>query len=169
MALRQRTWTGLQVRQVNQIRLASGCWNWAAGQAATCCPWRRRCRGAEFVGVDLSGRQIEIARAAAVSAGIDNVELLCGDALSVLDRRMARPFDYIILHGLYSWVSASVQDALLPFCRRLLSDNGIIYLSYNTYPGWHGRGLVRDLMLRARVDLSDPTDRASAARGAWIN
>ena len=122
--------------------------------------------GAEFVGVDLSGRQIEIARAAAVSAGIDNVELLCGDALSVLDRREARPFDYIILHGLYSWVSASVQDALLPFCRRLLSDNGIIYLSYNTYPGWHGRGLVRDLMLRACVDLSDPTDRASAARGA---
>ncbi|MBT3331069.1 MAG: methyltransferase domain-containing protein [Rhodospirillaceae bacterium] len=122
--------------------------------------------GVEFVGVDLSGPQIDLARVAAVTAGINNVEFLAGDALSALDGRGDLSFDYIILHGLYSWVSAAVQDALLPLCSKFLSDNGIIYISYNTYPGWHGRGLIRDLMLRACADLSDPTERATAARGA---
>jgi len=79
---------------------------------------------------------------------------------------LGQPFDYIILHGLYSWVPLDVQAALLPLCRRLLSEHGIIYISYNTYPGWHGRGLVRELMLRATAAVADEDEQAAMARAA---
>lgn len=77
---------------------------------------------AEFVGVDLSERQIEMAQAGAAAGGLENVEFLAGDALSLLAGGLGRRFDYIILHGLYSWVPVEVQAALLPLCRRLLTD-----------------------------------------------
>jgi len=59
-----------------------------------------------------------------------------------------------------------VQTALLPFCRRLLSDLGILYVSYNTYPGWYGRGLVRAFMLRVGAGLERPEEQVSVARRA---
>ncbi|MBT4488581.1 MAG: methyltransferase domain-containing protein, partial [Rhodospirillaceae bacterium] len=122
-----------------------------------------------FLGVDLSERQVEMAQAAARAGQLGNVEFLAGDALSVLAGRGDELFDYIVLHGLYSWVPRQVQAALLPLCRKLLAENGVIYVSYNTYPGWHGRGLVRDLMLRAGAGLSDPEARVLAARQALDN
>ncbi|MBT3781370.1 MAG: class I SAM-dependent methyltransferase, partial [Rhodospirillaceae bacterium] len=102
---------------------------------------------AQFVGVDLSERHIEMAKTAAGAAKLTNVEFLTGDASAIFRESAPDPFDYIILHGLYSWVSREVQAALLPLCQRLLAENGIVYISYNTYPGWHARGLVRELML----------------------
>ncbi|MDA1098048.1 MAG: class I SAM-dependent methyltransferase, partial [Proteobacteria bacterium] len=107
----------------------------------------------QFFGIDLSERQIQMAQAAARAANLGNVEFRAGDALSLAsslaETAAGQAFDYIILHGLYSWVPLDVQTALLPLCRGLLASNGLIYISYNTYPGWHARGLVRQLMLRA--------------------
>ncbi|MBT3371199.1 MAG: methyltransferase domain-containing protein [Rhodospirillaceae bacterium] len=120
----------------------------------------------EFIGIDLSERQIEMAQAGAAAGGLDNVEFLAGDALSLLAGGLGRPFDYIVLHGLYSWVPVEVQAALLPLCRRLLSEHGIIYISYNTYPGWHGRGLVRELMLRAGAAAANGAEQVAMARAA---
>ena len=55
-------------------------------------------------------------------------------------------FDYVICHGVYSWVPEAVQDRILEICARNLTPDGVAYVSYNTYPGWHARGLARDLM-----------------------
>lgn len=153
---------GLAPRAVGGARvLELGC-----GTGGNLLPMAASLPEGEFVGVDLSERQIDMARAAAKAGGLDNVEFLAGDALSLLADGLGRPFDYIVLHGLYSWVPPAVQAALLPLCRRLLTDAGIVYVSYNTYPGWHGRGLVRDLMLRAGAGAASPEEQVVRARAA---
>ena len=59
----------------------------------------------------------------------------------------AEPFDYIIAHGVYSWVPDPVRDRILAICSESLSPNGVAYVSYNTYPGGHIRDMVREMML----------------------
>lgn len=153
---------GLAPTEVTRARvLELGC-----GTGGNLLPMAAMLPRGQFVGVDLSERQVEMGQAAARAANLDNVEFLSGDALQLGLEARGQPFDYIILHGLYSWVSREVQAALLPLCRRLLADNGVVYVSYNTYPGWHGRGLIRDLMLRAAAGLADPIERAARARAA---
>jgi methyltransferase-like protein/ubiquinone/menaquinone biosynthesis C-methylase UbiE len=56
-------------------------------------------------------------------------------------------FDYIIAHGIYSWISLPMQEVLLSLIRHHLAPNGIAYVSYNIYPGWHLENVVRDLMI----------------------
>ena len=52
-------------------------------------------------------------------------------------------FDYIVAHGVYSWVPAAVRDGMLRLCQERLRPQGIAYISYNTYPGCHLREMVR--------------------------
>lgn len=106
----------------------------------------------EFIGVDLSPKQIATARATAHALGLTNVRF---EAVSITDIDDALgTFDYIVSHGVYSWVPRPVQRALLDVVARTLAPNGVAYVSYNTYPGWHGRSIVRDMMLfHDRPDL----------------
>jgi SAM-dependent methyltransferase len=142
----------------------------ACGAGGNLLPMAATLPGGQFVGIDLSERQIYMAQTAAQAANLGNVEFLAGDALSLAPTLAGsgagQLFDYIILHGLYSWVPLEVQTALLPLCRQLLALNGIVYISYNTYPGWHARDLVRALMLRAGSSAASPAGRAAAARAA---
>ncbi len=100
--------------------------------------------GARFVGIDLSPRQVEAGRTTVEALGLHNIVL---EPLSLMEvgRDFGR-FDYVICHGVYSWVPEAVQDRILEICARNLTPDGVAYVSYNTYPGWHARGLARDLM-----------------------
>jgi len=118
---------------------------------------------AEFVGVDLSGRQVEEAREMAKAVGASNVTFHAMD-LRGLDESFGS-FDYIVGHGLYSWVPPDVQEALLEVCARRMSPRGMLYLSYNTYPGWHVSVMFREMMLYRIRKLSDPRERLREARG----
>ena len=110
--------------------------------------------GSEFVGVELSQRQATQARDVSDKLQLRNVKIIHGDILS-LDQSLGK-FDYIIAHGVYSWVSDSVQERLLQLCRELLQPNGIAYVSYNTLPGWNLREPIRHMMLyRARDAAGD--------------
>jgi methyltransferase-like protein len=73
-------------------------------------------------------------------------------------------FDYIICHGVYSWVPPAVQEGILEICARLLTPRGIAYISYNTYPGWHMRAMVRDMMRYHVSSAADPKTRVREAR-----
>ena len=64
-------------------------------------------------------------------------------------REFSKKFDYIIVHGIYSWVPDFVKDAIFEVGKNYLSPHGLIYISYNTYPGWKGKDVLRDLMLFA--------------------
>lgn len=100
---------------------------------------------ASFLGVDLSERQIGEARKIAVKLGLSNVDLRAM-SLSGIDASFGT-FDYIVCHGVYSWVPDEIREMILAICSDNLAPNGLAYVSYNTYPGWHERGMVRELML----------------------
>ncbi|MCB9542509.1 MAG: methyltransferase regulatory domain-containing protein [Myxococcales bacterium] len=115
----------------------------------------------EFVGVDRSQAQIAVARADAAALGLGNIRL---HAMDILDVTPAwGKFDYIICHGVFSWVPAEVQERILGICRVHLAPHGIAYISYNTWPGWHVRGMIRS-MLRRHVTAIDPAERVRQAR-----
>ena len=115
-----------------------------------------------FVGIDLSRRQIADATALGEAVGLANV---AWKHLSLLDvTPELGQFDYIIAHGIYSWVPAPVRDKLLDICARNLAPDGVAFVSYNTYPGWHMRGAIRDMMCYHANRVQGPQARATQAR-----
>lgn len=114
-----------------------------------------------FVGIDLSPRQIETGRAFVTELGLKNLEL---HARSILDVNAGLgEFDYIICHGVFSWVARPIQEKILAICRENLAPQGVAYVSYNTYPGWRLRGMVRDMVLFHTRNVDDPQERAGRA------
>lgn len=116
---------------------------------------------ARFVGLDLSPGQIERATARAAALGLRNLELRQADVLHV-DLGDER-FDYVIAHGLYSWVPEPVRQRVLSLCREHLADGGVAYLSYNAMPAWGIRGAIRQALLEGvRLDAELPEQLAQA-------
>ncbi len=101
--------------------------------------------GSHVVGVDIAPAQIADAQVLVDRLGLDNVQLYAQD---LLEAPLEGPFDYIVAHGFVSWVPPEVRDAFFARCGALLSENGVVYASYNTLPGWHLRRAIRDLLLR---------------------
>jgi len=98
-----------------------------------------------FVGVDLSVRQVESGQKSIREIGLTNVTLHHQDILTF--DPAGKKFDFIIVHGIFSWVPPAVRERILNICDTSLSDSGIAYISYNALPGWHMRGMIRDMML----------------------
>jgi SAM-dependent methyltransferase len=98
-----------------------------------------------FLGVDLFANQIADGQSLIEAVGLGNVELRQGDILD-LDARSLGTFDYVIAHGVYSWVPDPVRQRILSLCAEVLAPEGIAYVSYNTLPGWRMRGMVRDIL-----------------------
>lgn len=115
-----------------------------------------------FVGVDRSGIQLEMGRAAASEIGVKNLELLQAD-ITDLEEGVG-PFDYVIVHGVYSWVSDAARARILGLIGSELSERGIAYLSYNTLPAWGVRGYLRDLLLERTRGVEGPREKIAAAR-----
>lgn len=106
-----------------------------------------------FTGIDLSGVQVKHGNDIINSIGLKNVTLLEKDILDI-DESFGT-FDYIIVHGIWSWVPDVVKDKILSICNVNLSDNGIAYVSYNTYPGWKRLEQLRDIMLYSEKRAKD--------------
>jgi len=124
-------------------------------------PMACRLPASEFVGIDNSARQIAEGQPLVVALGLQNITLTCMDILDVGPD--LGQFDYIIAHGIYSWVPPAVQDKVLDICKQNLSPNGVAYVSYNTYPGWHMLGMVREMMLYHTRHLTEPKARVAGA------
>jgi methyltransferase-like protein len=115
-----------------------------------------------FVGVDLSGRQIADGERIVRKTGLTNLSLRHASIADVDDTYGS--FDYILCHGVYSWVPQSVQEMILAVCAERLTPNGVAYISYNTYPGWHMRGMIRDMMRYHAFRFETPDQRIGQAR-----
>jgi hypothetical protein len=122
-------------------------------------------KDARVVGVDLSGEQIRRGKEIVKEIGLDNLELIHGD---ICEFKSDEKFDYIIAHGVFSWVPDFVKDAILRVVRENLSQNGVAFISYNTYPGWKVKDVVRDLMLLAAKDKENTEERLKAAKEALL-
>ncbi|MBK8256859.1 MAG: class I SAM-dependent methyltransferase [Polyangiaceae bacterium] len=123
---------------------------------------------ATFVGVDASCTHIEKGRAAAQKLGVHNVQLHVGD-VRALGPEVGAPFDFIVSHGVFSWIPNKARIAMLEAIRDRLAPSGLGYVSYNAYPGWKLRGMVREIMLNAARDTEEPLARAEKARKAVTN
>ena len=117
---------------------------------------------AEFVGIDLSQRQVADGCALVEHLGLTNI---CVSNCSITDvDESFGQFDYILAHGVFSWVPHEVQECIFELCQQLLTPQGIAYISYNTYPGWRMRGMLRDMMLYHTRRFSDPHQQVQQAR-----
>ncbi len=125
-------------------------------------PMAQNLPGAQFLGVDLSARQVEDGQKSITALGLANIELRHASITDIsADDGL---FDYIVCHGVYSWVPREVQDKILEISSRNLRPGGIAYVSYNTYPGWHMRGVVRDMMRYHVAQFDDPATKIRQAR-----
>jgi len=116
------------------------------------------------VGIDLSQVQIDHGRRIVQELGLRNLELLQGD-IATMDLPALGQFDYIICHGVYSWVPENVQQAILAAFHTLLAAKGVAYISYNVYPGWKAKEIIRDAMMLRGGDRGTPQEKLSYARG----
>jgi len=118
--------------------------------------------GSQFVGIDLSSTQVAAGQDLCRRIGLKNIELKAA-SIADLDDSWGK-FDYIICHGVFSWVPAAIQDKILWISRHLLTPTGVAYVSYNTYPGWHLRSIVRELMRYHTARFDDPATKVQQAR-----
>ena len=115
-----------------------------------------------FVGIDLSPRQIRDGAALIAELGLSNIVLR---AESILDfPPSAGIFDYIICHGTFSWVPAEVRAKILAIIRQHLAPNGLALISYNTFPGWYGPSVLRDMMLFHTAACPTPIEKIGESR-----
>lgn len=126
-------------------------------------PFALRNPRAQAVGVDLSDVQIGRGRAHAARLGLDNISLQVAD-LQTMDLAALGQFDYIIAHGLYSWVSPETQEALLRLIEQCLTPHGVAFVSYNTYPGWKAKEILRDAMLLHAGARSSASEQVAYGR-----
>lgn len=115
-----------------------------------------------FVGFDLARSAVTRGTTAIRSLGLTNIELRHQDIMDVGDADGA--FDYVIAHGVYSWVPEPVRDRLLAICQSHLAPNGVAYVSYNTYPGCHIRQAARRVLQFHVEGIADPDERIGQAR-----
>ena len=116
----------------------------------------------QFVGIDLSSTHITEAKDGAETLGLGNVSFICGDVLDFEKYRLGI-FDYIVAHGLFSWVPEKVRSQILNIYRSSLSPQGVGYISYNVYPGCHIREMVWDLMRFHTAGLGPWEEKVAAA------
>ena len=109
-------------------------------------PLAMRYPNAECVGVDLSKVQIDAAKKQVKDLGLKNMDFR-NASITDIDEKAYGKFDYIICHGVISWVPGAVQAAIFDVCGKLLTANGLAYVSYNTLPGWNMVRSIRDMML----------------------
>lgn len=125
-------------------------------------PLAARFPEARFLGIDLSEVEVQHGREQVAALGLTNIRI---ERQSITEFKSDERFDYIIAHGVYSWVPEPVQAAIMALCRDHLSEDGVAYISYNVYPGWKSREVVRDAMMFHAGSQPDPKTKLQQARG----
>lgn len=104
----------------------------------------------QFVGIDLSPGHIASGQAMVDQLGLTNIEFRCANLADFAEPSSSEDggavFDYILIHGVYSWVAENVRKHVLRICRDHLSLSGVAFISYNTLPGWHAKGMIREIV-----------------------
>ena len=141
---------GMEPASVTECRvLELGC---GAGQNLI--PMAYVLPNAQFLGIELAARPVEYGRQIIADLGLANVELRQLDICSA--GQGLGEFDFIIAHGVYTWVSREVREEVLRICSAHLAPHGVAYLNYNALPGGYIRGIVRDMMRVGLQKFADP-------------
>ena len=152
------TFLGMNPPLVSRCRvLEVGC-----SDGANLIPMAETLPAGHFVGCDLSSSAIAKGRKTIAALGLTNIVLVEEDLSSLAPEH--GDFDYIIAHGIYSWVPAHVRDGLFALAAARLSPEGVMFVSFNALPGCRVRQATWDI-LHWHVDrIADPRERLRAAR-----
>ena len=149
---------GLQPAQSAQARvLELGC-----GSGGNLLPLAFASPQGRFVGIDLSASAIAEAQHRAGRLGLANIDFVHADIMSVTAE--LGEFDYIIAHGVYSWVPDPVRNHIMAIFGTMLAPHGVAYVSYNALPGCRMRDMARDVMLFSIRNISEPASQIRQAR-----
>ena len=119
---------------------------------------------AELVGFDAVSEALARGRELAGEAGLERVQLHSADLRDVRASTVGEA-DYVVVHGLWSWVTDEVREAVLALAAGI-APRGVVSLSYNALPGWHlWAAPRRDRAARGR-GRRDPARAAAAAVAA---
>ena len=154
----QSVWRGLAAPDAGTARILEiGC-----ASAGNLLPLAATLPEARLLGVDLSPVQIAAGEARRVRYGLTNIELRAAsfEALGEVDGA----FDFIICHGVYSWIPEPLRDALLRTIHERLAPEGLAMVSFNVLPGWRLFQIARDAMLLHARMTDDPARRAATTR-----
>ncbi|WP_062401162.1 MULTISPECIES: class I SAM-dependent methyltransferase [unclassified Veillonella] len=121
---------------------------------------------ATFTGIEIAPTQVSVGKTYIDQLGITNLDLLEGDVNE--SHHHLGTYDYIIAHGFYSWVDEETKNNFLRLCKKHLAENGILYMSYNTYPGWHKMDSVRALLEFANKDINTLNHREKVRHGKTV-
>jgi SAM-dependent methyltransferase len=92
----------------------------------------------EFVGIDFHPEHIAHATGLADAASLTNIRFVQAD---FVDLASSWPddlggFDYLVLHGILSWISLAVRAAVITCIGHATKAGGLVYTGYNAHPGW---------------------------------
>lgn len=121
---------------------------------------------ATFTGIEIAPTQVSVGKTYIDQLGITNLDLLEDDVNE--SHHYLGTYDYIIAHGFYSWVDEETKDNFLHLCKEHLAENGILYMSYNTYPGWHKMDSIRALLEFANKDVDTLNHREKVRHGKTV-
>lgn len=97
-----------------------------------------------FWGNDFNPQHVLFAQELGAEAGLPI--RVSDDSFEELLERDFPPFDYIALHGVWSWINAQNKETIVQFIRRNLKVGGVVYISHNTLPGWASAAPLRQLI-----------------------
>jgi methyltransferase-like protein/ubiquinone/menaquinone biosynthesis C-methylase UbiE len=113
---------------------------------------------AKFVGVDLAENHILDAKRSAEELKLQNTEFYQMDVLEMSVENFGQ-FDFVIAHGLFSWVPDFVRDKVLALYGDFLNESGVGYISYNAFPGAHHRQMVQKMMRFHSKHFDEPLEK----------
>lgn len=116
----------------------------------------------KFYGVDIMPQHIEFANKVKKAAGLSNLTLL-EDSFENMNLSKLPRFDYMVAHGMMSWLEQDVRDQMRNIVDKQLKDGGVFYASYNAYPGW---AMKTPLLELARYFTSESDDSIQRMREA---
>jgi len=128
---------------------------------------------AQFYGVDLNPTHIAAAQTKAEALGLGNVHFALADLTTFAAGRPGtgpcrdwpEAYDFVVAHGLASWVSPEVRQALVAAAGALVRPGGLFYCSYNTYPGWLSRSTLQMLSVEEALRAGGSTSLAGIRQG----
>ena len=148
---------GMKPAPVDQCRvLELGC-----GNGSNLIPMAITLPDSYFLGIDLAMRPIASGNDLIRDLALKNIELRQQD---LMEYETTGQYDYIIAHGLYSWVPQAIQQKILGILASNLGPQGVAFISYNAHPGGHLRTMLREMMLFHVREIQDPAQKISQAR-----
>lgn len=104
-----------------------------------------------WYGTDFNPAHASFAQELATASKADT--RLMDDSFEEFAQRPDIPdFDYIGIHGIWSWINDENRQRIVDFVHHKLKPGGVLYISYNTLPGFDSFAPMRHLMtLHAEV------------------